>query len=68
LLKEAHVTQDVLEMLDAYRSSDMGKTAKLASTLHYRRLQLLLLGEILAELRKLNQKMGDQQKGTPASG
>jgi hypothetical protein len=60
--------QDVLEMLEAYRSEDMGKTAKLASTLHYRRLQLLVLGEILAELRKLNQKMEDQERASPACG
>jgi hypothetical protein len=62
------MSQDVLEILEVYRSGDMGKTAKLASTLHYRRLQLLLLGEILAELRKLNQKMGDRQEEAPASG
>ncbi|MBM4431531.1 MAG: hypothetical protein FJ026_14475 [Chloroflexi bacterium] len=62
------MSQDVLEMLEAYRSGDMGKTAKLASTLHYRRLQLLLLGEILAELRKLNQKMDDQERQGPVSG
>ena len=54
------MSQDVLEQLQAYRSGDMLKSAKLASTLHWRRLQLLLLGEILAELRKLNLKLGEK--------
>ena len=49
--------QDVLELLEHYRSGDMAKSAKLASTLHWRRLQLVLLGEILTELRKLNDNL-----------
>lgn len=51
------MSQDVLELLENYRSGDMVKSAKLASTLHWRRLQLLLLGEILIELRRLNEKL-----------
>lgn len=51
------MSQDVLEQLEAYRSGDMIRSAKLASALHWRRLVLLLLGEILIELRKLNQKL-----------
>jgi hypothetical protein len=62
------MSQDVLEILEVYRSGEMGKTAKLASTLHYRRLQLLLLGEILAELRKLNQRMEDREREPQPSG
>jgi hypothetical protein len=54
---EVSMSQDVLELLENYRSGDMVKSAKLASTLHWRRLQLLLLGEILIELRRLNEKL-----------
>jgi hypothetical protein len=54
------MSQDVLELLERYRSGDMTKSAKLASTLHWRRLQLLLLGEILAELRRLNERLDGQ--------
>lgn len=57
------MSQDVLELLERYRSGDMVKSAKLASTLHWRRLQLLLLGEILTELRKLNQKLESKEEG-----
>lgn len=54
------MSQDILEQLEAYRSDDMVKSAKLASALHWRRLELLLLGEILAELRKLNRKLSEK--------
>ena len=57
------MSQDVLELLERYRSGDMVKSAKLASTLHWRRLQLLVLGEILTELRKLNQKLESKEEG-----
>lgn len=59
------MTQDVLQLLERYRSGDMTQSAKLASTLHWRRLQLLLLGDILAELRKLNEAL-ESQLGTSA--
>ena len=51
------MSQDALELLEQYRTGEMAKSAKLASTLHWRRLQLLLLGEILTELRTLNRKL-----------
>jgi hypothetical protein len=51
--------QDVLELLEQHRSGDLAKNAKLASTLRWRRLQLLLLGEILAELRQLNRRLAE---------
>ena len=43
------------EMTAEYLSDDQKKWAKLASEVYYRRLQLLLLREILLELKKLNQ-------------
>lgn len=58
--------QDILQLLERYRSGDMAQSAKLASTLHWRRLQLLLLGDILAELRKLNEAL-ETQRGASTS-
>jgi hypothetical protein len=49
------MTQDVAELIQEYLSDDPLKWAKLASDMNWRRLQLILLREILIELRKLNQ-------------
>ncbi len=49
------MAQDVAELTQEYLSDDPLKWAKLASDINWRRLQLLLLREILIELRKLNQ-------------
>jgi hypothetical protein len=49
------VAQDVAELAQEYLSDDSHKWAKLASDVNWRRLQILLLREILMELRKLNQ-------------
>lgn len=48
------MSQDVLEMVEGFLSREPAKWAKLASDIQWRRLQLLLLREILIELRKLN--------------
>ncbi len=48
------MTRDVVEMVQEYLSDDQAKWAKLASNIQWRRLELLLLREILVELRKLN--------------
>jgi hypothetical protein len=48
------MSQDVLELVEPYLSDDSGRLGKLASEVQWRRLQLLLLREILLELRKLN--------------
>ena len=50
------MSQDVAELVERYLSEDPMKWAKLASDIQWRRLQLLLLREILVELRKLNCK------------
>jgi len=45
--------KDIIEVLEDYISEDNPRRwAKLSSTINYRRLQLLLLKEILLELRK----------------
>ena len=48
--------QDILQITEAYLSEDPTKWGKLSSDIQFRRLQLLLLREILVELRKLNGK------------
>jgi hypothetical protein len=50
------MTKDILELTEKYVSDDPLKWAKLSGNVNYRRLQLLLLREILMELRKLNHK------------
>mgnify|MGYP000455391280 CR=1 FL=1 len=46
--------QDIAKLVERYLSEDPTKWARLASDIQWRRLQLLLLSEILVELRKLN--------------
>ena len=48
--------KDILNLLENYLAEDNPrKWAKLSSQINYRRLHLMLLKEILIELRKLNQ-------------
>jgi len=48
--------KDILNLLENYIAEDNPrKWAKLSSQVNYRRLHLMLLKEILMELRKLNQ-------------
>ncbi len=46
--------QDIVQITQEYLSEDPLRWAKLASDINWRRLQVLLLREILLELRKLN--------------
>jgi hypothetical protein len=48
------MSQDILKMVERYLSEDPAKWGKLASDIQWRRLQLLLLREILLELRNLS--------------
>lgn len=57
------MSKDIVGMLDGFLSEEPAKWAKLASDVQWRRLQLLLLREILLELRKMN-KEGLQQEKT----
>lgn len=51
------MVKDITEILEEYIPEDNPrKWAKLQSTVDSRRLQLLVLKEILLELRKLNEK------------
>lgn len=50
------MAKDVVELLENYiPADDPKKWAKLSSTVESRRLELLLLREILLELRTMNQ-------------
>jgi hypothetical protein len=59
-LSEAEMVQDVAKLVERYLSEDPIMWGKLASDVQYRRLHLLLLREILLELRKSN-RAGLQQ-------
>jgi hypothetical protein len=48
------MTKSASEIVEGYLSEDPAKWAKLAGEVHYRRMELLLLREILIELKALN--------------
>ena len=49
------MAKDIIDLLEDYIATDAPKKwAKLSSTVESRRLELLLLKEILLELRKMN--------------
>ncbi len=47
--------KDIAELVAEYLPEDPTRWGKLSSEIQWRRLQLMLLKEILTELRKLNQ-------------
>ncbi len=49
------MAKSVAEIVEEYLSEDPMRWAKLASEVNWHRLELLLLREILLELKKLNQ-------------
>ena len=53
------MTRDIAETVQEYLSDDPAKWGKLSSNIQWRRLQLLLLREILVELRKLTAKAAE---------
>lgn len=55
-------TKDIIDVLDSFLSESAPKKwAKLSSDIQYRRLQLLLLKDILLELRRLNGRTGQDK-------
>lgn len=55
--------RDIVDLVEGYLSEDPIKWGKLASDIQWRRLQLLLLREIIVELRNLKQELsGNRQK------
>jgi hypothetical protein len=55
------MTRDITETVGEYLSEDPTRWGKLASNIQWRRLQLLLLREILVELRKLTGRVGEKE-------
>jgi len=53
------MARSAMEITEEFLSDDPKKWGKLASDINYRRLELLLLREILLELRKLNRDNAD---------
>ncbi len=60
------MARDIADMVGDYLSDDPTKWGKLASDVQWRRMQLLLLREILLELRRLNDR-GAEQPGEGGS-
>jgi hypothetical protein len=60
------MAQDIVEQVEPFLSDDPSRWAKLSSDVQWRRMQLLLLREILVELRKLNQDRLEQPSHEPA--
>ena len=57
--------QDIVELIEPYRASDSSRWAKLASNVQWRRLVILLLREIVVELRALNATRRPAQRQAP---
>jgi len=53
------MARSAIEMTAEFLSDDPKKGGKLASDINYRRLELLLLREILLELKQLNREKPD---------
>lgn len=56
--------KDIVELLEDYVTDDPLKWGRLSSAISTRRLELLVLREILVELRKINEKLS-RQDGHP---
>jgi hypothetical protein len=61
-MNEVNMAQDVAKIIEQYLSEDPTRWAKLASDVQWRRSQLLLLREILLELRKLNDALSERDQ------
>ena len=55
------MARDIVETVAEYLSDDSARWSKLASNIQWRRLQLLLLREILVELRKVNARAWQEE-------
>ena len=57
------MARDIVDLVEPFLSEDPTRWGKLASNVQWRRLQLLLLREILVELRKLNHQEASRGSG-----
>ena len=53
------MSRDIVDLVQPYLSDDPARWGKLASDVQWRRLQLLLLRDILVELRELNGRLSE---------
>jgi len=61
-IKELSMAEDIIDLLESYVAADNpNRWAKLSSTVESRRLELLLLKEILLELREMNKAIQVQR-------
>lgn len=56
--------QDIAAIVEGFLAREPEKWAKLASDIQWRRLQLLLLREILLEIRQLNATVGAEKSAS----
>ena len=54
--------RDIMELTEEYVSDDPLRWAKLASDVNYRRIEILLLREILSGLRSLNSQVTSRKQ------
>ena len=54
--------QDIVEQVEPYRASEPSRWAKLASNVQWRRLVILLLREIVVELRQINDRLKSENR------
>ncbi len=61
------MAKDIIDLLEDYiPENDQGKWSKLSSTVESRRLELLLLKEILLELREIDELLLEQRERNKA--
>jgi len=60
------MARDIVDLVEPYLSEDPTRWGKLASDVQWRRMQLLLLREILVELRALNRGGSKEEAGEGA--
>ena len=62
------MARDIADVVQEYLSDEPARWGKLSSTIQWRRLQLLLLREILVELRKLTVGFAERERQSAAGG
>jgi hypothetical protein len=60
------MSRDITEIVGDYLTEDQTRWVKLSSNIQWRRLQLLLLREILIELRKVTAQWTEKAQGVEA--
>ena len=51
--------QDIIDLVEPYRTNESSRWSKLASNVQWRRLVVLLLREVVVELRALRSQIGN---------